>query len=93
MSDDTAERDRLWNEWLNEPDRTDKVREVARKLPPWGSYKLKETGQVAEPLAYAEDGTVRAYCWYDWTGRDFGHEVFGLDPDSFLPTGNGGSDG
>jgi hypothetical protein len=75
-------------QWLAEPERTDKVREVARRLPPWNTYRLKETGQIANIEAYAEDGTVRATCWYEWA--PIAHSVFGLDPDSFeiLPTGD-----
>lgn len=83
------ERDAAWEAWLNEPERTEKVRTVARSLPPWGTYWLKETGQRARPIAYAEDGTLRAFCWYEWMGdaaEMLGHQVFGLDPADFVTT-------
>lgn len=76
-----ADRDRLWEEWL--AGRPDAVAAAARRVPPWRTYRLKPTGQIAVPLAYAEDGTVRAFCWHPFASRDLGWEVFGLSPNDF----------
>lgn len=59
------------------------VRKNAEMLPPWKSYRLKSTGQNAQPIAYAEDGTVRANCWQEWCPELTAVQVFGLDPNDF----------
>jgi hypothetical protein len=82
----------LLESWLS--DRPEKVREVARKYPPWNVYVNKPTGQKCMIVAYAEDGTVRANCWRDELGEAFAEltavQVFGMDPNDFelLPTGD-----
>lgn len=94
ISEDMLEEvKRLFEEWLNEPERTDKVREIARKYPPWNTYYNKPTGQRASIVAYAEDGTVRANCWHEYAEMPepmrsqleqlSAVQVFGMDPSDF----------
>lgn len=63
---ETKERDRLWEEWV--ATRPQKVQDVARKFPPWHTYRVKATGQHAQVVSYDEpaDGsevTLKVNVW------------------------------
>lgn len=81
----TTEQLAAWEEWLATLGPT--TRAIAERLPPFKNFRLISTGQRAEPMAYAEDGTVRALCWRDDGPPGFDdlttREVFGLDPNDF----------
>jgi len=67
------------------------VRRLVRKLPPWYTYMVKPTGQMAQIYSYSEDGTVTVDIFENnrqpftsgiWAG---GYRVFGYGPDDLEP--------
>lgn len=75
---------RLWF-WIWALTRPRVVRRMCFRLPPWHTYQLASTGQLACIRAYADDGTVRAVCWRAELPQlpPFVREVYGLDPNDF----------
>jgi hypothetical protein len=81
------ERDAAWAAWLDDPERTP-VRALAERFPPWGLFKMTDTGQIASVIGYFEDGTLRVSIDPEHNGifelRGFpgGLDVFGINPDT-----------
>lgn len=67
---------KLWC-WMRPP----AVRAVGLRLRPWSTYRLKKTGQLAKVVSISEDGTLRAFVWYEHLTQAFGHGVFGIEFD------------
>jgi precorrin-6B methylase 1 len=76
-----TERDlKGWAKWLK--GRPPSVRSMAKKMPPWTLFRMKDTEQIVSVIGYFEDGTVRVHVHED--PRAFGvpgWEVFGVKPD------------
>jgi hypothetical protein len=83
----TAHQQEEWKGWL--ATRPQDVAEVARALPPWGEYRVKQTGQLARVQSYQEgDGvagsmfehvTLNIVAWQEWFPLPRG--VFGVKPE------------
>ena len=43
-----------FEQWLNEEERPDTIREIARKFPPWKLYRMKSTNQRVTIVSYSE---------------------------------------
>ena len=73
-----------WNEWKDS--RPKVVREMCEKLPPWHYYDMPKTGQIAVPVSYNEDGTVRVIIVGDQISIPsiMQIEVFGVSPSDLV---------
>ncbi len=85
----TEEQKRDWNEWLSE--RPDNVKEVATKIVPWKTYRLKnheDNGTRYAPVKYDEemDGNVTITCakFNEMMPILGGYYVFGLKPEDLI---------
>lgn len=82
-----AEQMAEWEAWV--ASRPEVVQAMARKMPPWNTYRVTSTGQCAQVVAYGEDGTVRVNVWRDDGPPGFEEltfrQVFGMDPNDFTP--------
>ena len=68
-----AEDQKAWESFLaGLPTAT---REMAEKLPPWGLYRIKGTGQICEICSYFDDLTIAVFAEHPVFGAV---RVFGL---------------
>ncbi len=71
---------------------SDRVRAVAERFPPWELFRIKETGQIVQVLAFIKEDDpitlrVRAYKRLNEIHpTDEDYDVFGLEPDDLEPT-------
>ena len=47
---------KLFEEWI--ADRPQIIKDLAKKLPPWDRYELRQTGQHCSLVSYSENNTV-----------------------------------
>lgn len=85
-----AEWEAAWAAWIDDPERPEPMRVVARRFKPWLVYRLKTTGQACELVSFGEaedDGRIliRANCQHPVLGEISLVQVFGLEPDDFEP--------
>jgi hypothetical protein len=70
-------------EWINS--RPPAVRAVVEHRPPWGKYRLKETGQVGMIYSYEENDNGTVTVKFNTEMDEFTRlpiQVFGVDPES-----------
>lgn len=80
----TPQQQSAWDGWV--ASRPPVVQDLCTRLPPWGRYINKVTGQIGCVLSYSEDGTVRML--FDATDMMPPLEVFGVKPDDLEPLGD-----
>jgi hypothetical protein len=91
MFEPTPEQEAGLAEWLET--RSDRVRAVAKRFPPWELFRIKSTGQIVHVLAFGSDDdkpiTLRVNVPKSLNNLylcDEDYQVFGLEPDDLEPT-------
>lgn len=87
-----ATREAMLEEWL--ADRPESVKAAARAFPPWLTYRIGPTGQLASIESYSEneDGSCATCCvfaWYEVFGPELGVGVFGMPFTDLSPISGG----